>query len=31
MRFSIVSDPYDPLWTVRLQPDIEPVAARPAE
>ena len=31
VRFSIVSDPYDPLWTVRLQPDIEPVAARPAE
>jgi hypothetical protein len=31
VNFSVVSDPYDPLWTVRLQPDIEPVAQEPAE
>jgi hypothetical protein len=27
VTFSVISEPYDPLWTIRLRPDIEPFTA----
>ena len=31
VSFTILTDPYDPLWTVRLSPDVEPVAVGAAQ